>query len=325
MNNQTYTASCFGKLPNFGDFVKYKAASSEMQAFDTWLQQGMIAAKRQLGNMFDSCWYKDIRYYFLFCPPHARQFLVGVFKTSMDKSERKFPFIVSLKVHLASFNLNYNLYIPLLFNSFFERANNLLNQNLHELGYQEISAKIENLSFPFISDYSHEISGYQDYLANTTSEQFLAAQFGEFESLKKYITFGNLTDMLLPLHNSDISRMPIGFQILLNHIGLKSTYSICFWQEIILRLSHHSKNVLPILFWTSSELDNQSSFYINFRIPPAKNFINLLKPDFENDMIYRFENPGSQNVATLVNNLSVKYKSLLDDRQKTLNNFLLSI
>ncbi len=325
MADQTYTASCFGKLPNFGDFVKYKASSSEMQAFDIWLQQGMIAAKRQLDTMFDSCWNNDTIYYFLFYPPNAKQFLIGVFKTSFDKSERRFPYIITLQVPVVVFNDNYNIYIPLIFNSFLEKTNNLLNQNLHELSFTEIRTEIENLAVPVISDYSYAISEYNEFLTNTTSEQFLSSQFGDFNNIKKYIVFSNLVDILIPLRKRDISSIPVGYQIPMNHRGFNTTYSICFWQQLIHQLSGHSKNVLPNLIWTDSQTDDQSNLYVYFRVPPARFFINLLKPDFENDIIYRLENPGSQDLDKLKNKLSENHKYILENNQILLKNFLENI
>ncbi|MBD3274434.1 MAG: type VI secretion system-associated protein TagF, partial [Candidatus Marinimicrobia bacterium] len=88
-NLKAITVSCFGKLPQFGDFVRINASSQEIQAFDRWLQEGLYYAKKSLAAQFDSTFDASPIQRFLFAIPELKRMLIGVLIPGKDKVGRR--------------------------------------------------------------------------------------------------------------------------------------------------------------------------------------------------------------------------------------------
>ncbi len=91
-------ASCFGKLPSHGDFIRYNASGRAMQAFDAWVQKGIVEAQKQLGPDLVSAFEKAKTTCFFFDAPNAPHVLAGALRPSRDRTGRRYPFLVAVEV-----------------------------------------------------------------------------------------------------------------------------------------------------------------------------------------------------------------------------------
>jgi type VI secretion system ImpM family protein len=322
MSTANFSALCFGKLPAFGDFVRYNASSPDMMAFDRWLQEGIFLAKNKLATAWEEIYPKAPFYHFLFYPENARQFFLGVLKPSSDKSLRKYPFLVSLQIETVRFDSRFRTFAPAIFNSFLEDVQNFITNNLNFTNMQEIAEYTESLSVPVPANYLTMIQPYREYLANTTGEQFWSGQLGSFHDERKYLIFKNLTEILLPLRNRDLSRVSLGFRFPMGNRPGGNNFEACFWQDMVLQLLGYPPGVLPLLFWSNTNDDSPAYLFLFLRPPSAKNFINLMNADLDSDTICKLEEEGQQGIAEAKNSLPAQYRSLLDMGHVSLDDFL---
>ena len=83
MSTVCFSAGCYGKLPVFGDFIRYNASHQQMLLLDKWLQQGLHFGKIQLGSKWNSSYKNAPTYQFVFHPENTNQFLTGFFSAKL--------------------------------------------------------------------------------------------------------------------------------------------------------------------------------------------------------------------------------------------------
>src|SRR5512135_429236 len=116
------SALCLGKLPSQADFIRFNAASPEALAFDEWLHHGLYFARTQLGTGWEQAFANAPSYRFIFNPEQAGRFLAGVMQASQDRSQRRYPFLVSLILDRHWFRDGDAYLAPSAFSSFYDGA-----------------------------------------------------------------------------------------------------------------------------------------------------------------------------------------------------------
>jgi len=86
----------FGKLPEFNDFIKYNAGSSEILYIDKWLQEGLAQAKLKLKDEWKMKYSSIPPTNFFISIPSSQKTAAGILYPGNDKSGREFPFIIFL-------------------------------------------------------------------------------------------------------------------------------------------------------------------------------------------------------------------------------------
>src|SRR5205823_6094705 len=83
----------YGKLPQFGDFMQYRATHEGVRALDEWFQSGLLSIHKAGGDALAD--YPELPpVQFLFHAPEGGSCLIGAFRTSEDQSGRRYPFAV---------------------------------------------------------------------------------------------------------------------------------------------------------------------------------------------------------------------------------------
>ena len=116
---------CFGKLPNFADFVKFNSGNNEIFVFDKWLQSGIQFSKTKFSMKFDAAYSSADIVQFVFPIQNNTNTLLGSFISSNDKSGRKYPFIISTPINNSFDHENTHL-IPLAFKEFYQYSGNII-------------------------------------------------------------------------------------------------------------------------------------------------------------------------------------------------------
>ncbi|MEL6205851.1 MAG: type VI secretion system-associated protein TagF [Pseudomonadota bacterium] len=87
----------FGKIPGNGDFVQAGLPREFVRTWDTWLQQGLMAARAQLGELWADAYYSAPCWRFLLPPGVAgAEAVQGVLMPSVDRVGRQFPLTLAV-------------------------------------------------------------------------------------------------------------------------------------------------------------------------------------------------------------------------------------
>lgn len=321
MASSGFSASCFGKLPGFGDFVRHNAGSREMLAFDQWLQQGMLAAKAQLRQSWEANYDAAPIQHFLFCPTNTEHFLAGLLQPSHDKSDRRYPFWVSWLIDRSYYNENLAAYTPVILASRLSSARQLMQNARTELNTNNLIGMVSNLSFPGTQDSEREVEHYNKYLGATACASFWQSLFGDFCDLRKYLLCKNLCEILLPFRQTRLDELKLGLRFPLSADAESAAYGVSFWIQMSLELAR-SSSFTPIYFWNLPEPGRKAFLFLFFRPPSAKSFVQLLRPEIASDGICELDEEGRDKIILAEQVLPSLYRGLLQRPALTLKEFL---
>jgi len=311
----------FGKLAKCGDFIRYNSSSQEINEFDQWLQEGLYFAKTQFNEQWDLVYEISPMYHFLFFPDNRDRFLLGVFRPSYDKSERKYPFLLSINIDREKIENVLVPLIPIVFKQFFQQAQELINRAFRGWEIEEIIDNADKIVMPIPNREVVEVGEYKQYFETTNLETFWRGLFGDFEDPRKYLLFKNLTEIILPFRDQNADRLGLGFRFPLND-GNQTVYEdVSFWIQACLSLLRNN-SVLPNLFWTFPKDDNKNYLYLFFRQPSSKIFVQLVQSSLDNDNICKLEEEGMDKFTDSAQQISARDHALLDNKELLLVDFL---
>jgi len=109
----------FGKLPKFGDFVRFNASRPEMKTFDEWLQEGLLHTKKTLSSNFDRS-FDRLSLGFVYPYEDTGTVLVGGMIASTDKVGRHYPFYAAVIHNISAYPEDEELFFPPITERFLE-------------------------------------------------------------------------------------------------------------------------------------------------------------------------------------------------------------
>jgi len=282
-SDAAFPAVCFGKLPSFGDFVRHNASGRETLAMDDWLRQGMFHARTQLSGEWDRAFTSGPAHAFVFAPESAGRFMVGHIRPSHDKSNRRYPFFISLLVDRARFGDDKAFLVPVVFREFLEAADGLVSKALDGMEFPLLVEATERVRVPLALDLEAVSRRHETYLRETRLEQLFASTLGEGAGKRKYLLFKNLMEILVPLRRYGLSRFTMGLRFPAAGTDDEVAHQASFWVQLAARIAG-AGGVQPVLFWTARG-DAARSVLMFLRPPSARYFLQLLRPDLPSDGI----------------------------------------
>jgi len=318
---QSFSAGCFGKLPHVGDFVRHNASAPEVQAFDQWLQQGLLHAPTQLREKWDEAYNNAPAYHFLFYGDNPEKFLAGVFLFSRDKSERKYPFFVSLYLDRATLGEQLVPFTPVVLAPFFVQAHKLIHA-AHGLEMREIALRTEALQVAVPGTLMQEARRHNEWLNVKTAADFWMQAFSRFDDPRKYLLLKNLTEILLPLRHRDPQRLGLGLRFPLGPEA--GAHEAVFWLQLSFKLLGNPA-ATPIVFWSVPRQEKRGFLYLFFRPPAAKILVHLVQPELPSDHICELEEEGKAAIVEAPNALDISYRTLLESPEMTLDEMLMRV
>lgn len=319
MNASSLSASCFGKLPAFGDFIRHNTNSQGIQVLDKWVQEGLYLAKNYLGQRWESIYNSATPYCFIYPLPELGQYYAGILKPSRDRGNRKYPFMVFTTIDVRQLSGQQHLLLPLMLKPFF---NTVLEQMMAweaEKEMQQVTGSVGALSVSLMA--SEARNTYDNYVQKATVGQFWDKHLQSVGEDKKYLVFRNLTEIIRPLRGRDVSRINLGLRFPFRIIDDDFVSDICVWQNMVINMLGQSASFLPALFWTIRPYETVH-FYSFFRRPVAKIFIGLLHAAWDDDVLCKMETSGRRTPEEARQALSGNYRELLEKRQHNLQFFL---
>jgi len=324
MEQPSPQAGYFGKLPRFGDFIRQNAGGPEFTALEQWLQEGLLAAKNRLASDWDGVYQQAPTYRFLFYPENAEHLLAGVLQKSQDKSERKYPFLVSIKIGRGQVQNDWLPFAPLLLADFYESAESFLHEINAGNKIQETLAQIDSLNFSPPSNWAAAIVSQQHRLHLMTTEQLWTAVLGAFDNPIKFLIIKNLSEILLPWRGRTPMRLSLGLRFPLGMAGAMAPMLASFWLQLCWRFLPNSA-LATSYFWTAATANQPAYFFLFFRRPAGSAFVSLVQPDFKNDNLCALELEGQEKLEATVNDLPANWRTLLENRNLSWQDFLQSL
>ena len=326
--DDVFSAMCFGKLPAFGDFVRHNVGGRDAIAFDRWLQQGLYHARVRLGDEWDASFRGSPSYHFLFFPENSESFLLGRLQPSHDRSERRFPFIVSLRVD-RRLPAELLPLAPVLFASFLDGATRLM-ADADGMSAHDIAEATERLDTPVTQDYHALLRAYRLHLDGTSSGELWSRLWDDAGDERAAAVFANLLDVLLPLRGRNPERLALGLRFPAAPERPQLEYTVSFWLEATFRIVG-ARAPRPFLFWTAPAgragdgeptVATASHLFTFLRQPTARSVLHLLRPDLDGDCIHEMDADGPGRAARRGDALPAWLAAALAARETSLGELL---
>ncbi|WP_299044410.1 type VI secretion system-associated protein TagF [uncultured Tateyamaria sp.] len=86
----------FGKIPGMGDFLKVNLPASFVQAWDTWLQEGLLALRERMGTGWNDAYLSAPIWRFTLPAGIAGdRAMSGILMASVDRVGRQYPMTIA--------------------------------------------------------------------------------------------------------------------------------------------------------------------------------------------------------------------------------------
>lgn len=292
MNSMSYQLSTFGKLPRFADFVRYNTGGAEIRIFEKWIQEGLYFAQKQYDRNWPRTYARSPEYQFLFNHDGADRFLLGALRPSQDSSERRFPFVVTLRISKdMAAGTDVFAYFPVMLSRFLQQTSQVLEQAEMAVSRRDIAIETERLNEALEVDTEAALSGFRDYLEGTTLSQFFEIVLGRADDPRRFRLIRNLADILLPMRGHPPHRLALGLRFPLGGDGASLHHTVCFWILAVARMLGDPP-LNPNAFWGGSDLESERFLFLYLRPPASRNLIQLVCPQSENDGVCRLDEEG---------------------------------
>ncbi len=309
-------ASCFGKLPAHGDFIRYNASGRAMQAFDAWVQKGVMEARNQLGPDLVAAFEEARPTCFFIDVPNAPHILAGAFRPSRDRSGRRYPFLVAVEVEKRHVEGRRIPAWPDRYASFYQAAAALVDDAVSErLAEGDLAGRLQTLragydATPFPVDYEFR-------MRQTSAQELWTRTWGDPEDGRKYVLLKNLTETMERMTNGRTVKLHAALRLPLpNPVrGL----DVSFWLEACWRLLGTTPDA-PAFFWTAPEA-SEPMLLVASAPPPAGIFPHLLAMPSDNG-VFTLDDAAGQPTALAALALPARYGTLLEDDALSLHAFI---
>lgn len=322
MQTDTLAAACHGKLPTHGDFVRHRATTPAVRAFDEWVQKGLYQARQRRRSELEAVYDAAPIIHFLFNAQDGTSPLLGAMKPSRDRSGRTYPFTVSVEVPLHGLDTRHVPYVPVQARDFLADADRILQAATEgEVDHRSIIEQVQEL------DPSFELSAvrppaYKRYLREETMKTLWTRLFGHFGDGRKYRLINNLLDIMLPLRERGAAQLAYGLQFPLGEAEARPN-DVCFWLEMCFHLLD-DPSVEPTFFWAAGATPaTHSPFLMLFlQSPQPRTFFQLLAAETTDDNICVLSRMGEQSGAEAALAVPAQYGEMLETEALRLQDFL---
>lgn len=317
-------AACLGKVPTHGDFMRLRASTPTMRAFDNWIRKGLHHARQNRAPDWEETYDEAPTHRFLFwgAGPNTPNVLLGALRPSRDEGGRGYPFMVTCEIPKQALSPHHVAYLPVQADAFYAEAGDLVRRATDgAVPYKEVPKQVRQMEVG-ISVQPTVPHDHKRYLQHETMGTFLESLFGHFEDNGKYRLFSNLFEALLPLRSHSASRLDYGMEFPLVEEEETLPNVTSFWMDTVLRVLD-TPDASPSLFWTDPRSDAASArlrLYVG--VPEPQSFLSILASDPSDDRVCVLSCSGARSNAEAALSIPEEYGRLLRNEQLRLWDFL---
>jgi type VI secretion system ImpM family protein len=235
-----YPSGCLGKLPLHGDFIRYNAASAEVQELDGWIQDGIYRGYEQLDARWDGAFDDAPHARFIYRSPRSARLVAGLFKPSVDKAGRRYPFLVYTLLGEKALG-NEIAYLPCAMDDFLARAAELSDWSDSAISLSAFQAGFESLRFS--PDMAGARRNFARFVLARSSGEYFESCFGQASDPRRFAAVGVVAEGAASV-TAKALRMP----------STGSDAEAAFWNELARRFSAASS--IPTLTWWNPGKDS---------------------------------------------------------------------
>ena len=261
-----YPTGCLGKLPLHGDFIRYNASLAEVREFDTWVQEGIYEGYQQLDSKWDSTFDAAPVSRFIYCSPKTRRVLAGLFKPSVDKAGRRYPFMVYTIIEPGALG-NDTGYLPWAMEPFLLKAMELAAWSDSAIDLNTFLRSFEG--FRFELDVTEARKSFAKYVLGHSAGDYWTANLGAEDDPRRYAAVQLAAwgaDIRAP--ESEALRLPVS----------EPEAEAALWIDLCRRFS--GDNMLPTLaFWNEPSGSIPVRLHLCFGALRPSSFLPFVLPD----------------------------------------------
>jgi type VI secretion system ImpM family protein len=310
-------ASCFGKLPTRGDFVRANAEGRAMRDLDAWMQRGVAEAKRHLGADLAAVFEASGPMCFFIEVPNAPHALAGALRPSRDRSGRRYPFLVAVEIEKRQLDGRRIPSWPHRYKAFYRAAAALVSGAVDGgVAVEELDEALRALRAAY--DRTPFPVDYEFCLRQADARDLWARTWGDAEDGRKYVLLKNLTEALAQSGARRSAKLPP-----LLRIPLPSPahgLDVSFWLETCWQLL----GALPdhaAFFWPPADEGN-AELLVAAPPPPPGLFLHLLATDRASSAAPRLDDANGQPAALAALALPARHGTLLEEDTLSLHAFI---
>lgn len=322
MQDSLFPVMCYGKLPGYGEFIRYNANSPEMQALDQWIQKGLFFAKTRLDARWEIQYFRAPLLHFIFFPENSRSFLAGTLKSSCDRSGRKYPFLTALRADAMQFDSRFRPLAPVILREFFSTSAPFLRDRVSRLDAAEIAPVVQELSRRVPYNFYSAIQPYREFLTRTALSELWSHRGNGRLFEKRFVIFNNLAEVLLPLRQQDLSRISLVLRIPLASRPESCPAEVSFWQEVIQQFIGTPGNFCPSLFWTDWAAGMPDYLFLHFRTPSPRSFSLMFDETLEDDSLCKIDVGYGRGGQTAEQALEPRLRTILQNANISLGDLI---
>lgn len=313
----------YGKLPAFGDFIRYNATGPEIQALDQWMQEAIYFSKRRLQPNADLAFKRAPLFHFFLSFKGSMNYLTGIIKPSRDKVGRIYPFMVGMLCNESVMGRNCQPFLPVVFQSFYDQVGRFIDDAYIASTSDEVYERAQALQTFIQSMKPDDDESFRSYVQSTSVNEYLSSVLEGDPQTKKNLLFKNLVDMSQYIINGDIHSLDFGFRFPLQPSPESLQHSVSFWIRLFFSWIGN-RDTQPYAFWGAGDSHEVSNLYLFFRQPSPHTFTYMIQSKLATDLIYRMDVDGGSSSVPPGEKIPPHIKNILGSGDSTLNNLLQS-
>ena len=321
MGDFPYQVAYFGKLPGFGDFVRYNAGGGEVRLFEQWIQEGLYFSQKQYAQEWNSLYPDSPTHCFMFAPPEGALCLLGILKASRDRSGRHYPFVLFLKLNKDMFREASPSIFPLAFKGFLNQAVHAVDNLSTVTDLRTLAENAHGLEPHVSRDLQGAASQFAEYLNGTRLADLWQTVLNRVDDPRRFLLVKNLSEILVPMRGNHPEQMALGLRFPLGNAADDHASILSLWIRLSLRMLG-DPDLLTTCFWNVGTQSGSAYLYLHLRTPLPRCFSQLVKPESENDNLCKLEEEGIGNVERAFDTLDPALQRALSDEQTSLAFFL---
>jgi type VI secretion system protein ImpM len=317
----TPTLGYFGKLPFSREFVRKNAAGVEMQAFDTWMQEGLNLGRSQSGGQKSGMLQSAGLWNFLYQPSGLPRFILGVLTPSQDGAGREYPFLSFILVNNVEFTQSVR-FAPLVFENILKGLKQIVEGSSGQSSTAGFLEQLDALQTIMVPAPASIVDSYKAWLKERTNEWLWTAVAGEFHHPAKYWLDTSMKTYLGGLRGNGTGHHRGSLKFPLSRTDVQETFDLPFWLDLSGQWLQQERDP-ELILWTRTPLHGTPCVMVAWGKPSPRLILFLAdatKPD--ESWVDLFPLSGSGALAKQVEQISPIRRQLLEDPRVSLARFL---
>lgn len=294
LENPNLICGYFGKLPEFGDFIKYNSGNDEILVIDKWIQEGLSLAELKPKNEREKIYRKSLPFRFFYPFAGTDKLIAGIIFPSQDKSGRNFPFLMFLNFYKSIFHHVPFCFLPLILNEHLNIFESIFNDSAFRSSQSILNERINRIHTYL--DIKQAEESYNIFINISLQRDFWQRIYRDCGKERKYYLVENIFE---PDINYGTHILKLNF----SSDDQNNALDICFLLDLM--AISKSDIFIPALFWTKNN-DNKILLYLFPSKPTPINYLDIIYTNNRSDMILKMD----EKTESVEN--SSKIKNLLD-------------